>query len=505
MAGAVAALRRSDTPPVAQEAGPYRRPGLVIGTVGLGSALILGAASAFGPLVGLLVLAAVPVALLVLARPDLGAYMLVAAVPVVSGVQRGLPIPGLRLSEIFIGGLSTIILVTARNDQARPWRAFDWLALGYASATFGLGLTQLFSRGEALTSDTLGTLIGPFQYLLLYRAVLVALPDAAQQHRVLRLVLLASIPVSLSALFQNFHLLGVRQLIPSITGVNVDTAYDDAYGTNAQGGGDRATGTFPHWQVLGGYEFWILLLSSATMLSKKPVLSRKWLLVVMALAAGGAFSTVTLTIIITAAVGGVLLTVWYGKIAWVLPALAIGAAVGLPAFGSSLHARVDEQFSNAVNRPAWVPDTMDYRYRLWRDQYLPLIREGRWWTGYGPDSPPNLSFAFTESLYITLMLRGGLPLLLLYVALTVVLVTAAIRARGDPDPARRAAARTIAVGSLLLVPMHFVEPYFVLTGMAPLFWITAAVVMGTAPAREGVRTRFRRPDSRAAVAPAPGV
>ena len=118
----------------------------------------------------------------------------------------------------------------------------------------------------------------------------------------------------------------------------------------------------------------------------------------MGLAAAGLFATVTLTVIITAAIGGVLLAVWYGRIAWVLPAVLIGAALALLAFGPSLQSRIDEQFGDAVNRPAWVPDTMDYRYRLWRDQYLPIVRDGKWWTGYGPDSPPNLSFAFTESL-----------------------------------------------------------------------------------------------------------
>jgi hypothetical protein len=497
MTGATAALGRPDGSRLPNDAAAYRHPGLVIGLVGAGSSLALGVAATFGPLLGLLVLAAVPGVLLVLARPDIGALAMVAAVPVVSGVQRGLPIPGLRLSEILIGGVATLILLTARHDQAQPWRAFDWLALAYACTTFGLGLTQLFSRGEPLTSDTLGTLIGPFQYLLLYRAVLVALPDADQQRAVLKLILLASIPVSLSALFQHFHLLGVRGIIPDITGVDVDTDYDDAYGENAQGGGDRATGTFPHWQVLGGYAFWILLLGAATMLSKRPVLSRKWLLLVMGLAAGAAFATVTLTIIITAAVGGVLLAIWYGRIAWVLPALLIGSALALLAFGPSLQNRVDEQFGDAVNRPAWIPDTMDYRYRLWRDQYLPIVRDGRWWTGYGPDSPPNLSFAFTESLYITLIMRGGVPLLLVYLALISVLVAAAVRARNDPDPARQAAARVMVVGSLMLLPMHFVEPYFVLTGMAPLFWITAAVVVHAAYARETERSRSRRPASSA--------
>jgi len=471
----------------------------VIGLVGLGSSIVLGVAASFGPLLGVLVLAGVPLLLLVLARPAAGALVMVALVPITSGIQRGLPIPGLRVSEILIGGLASIILIRAAEDEARPWKAVDWLFLAYGAVNFGLGLTQLFGRGEPLTGDTLGTLVGPFQYLLLYRAIIVALPEADQQRRALRYLLIASVPVSLSAILQNYHLLGVREFIPNITGVDVGRDYDDAYGVNAQGSGDRATGTFPHWQVLGAYEFWILLMGSATILSKRPVMSRGVLIVVLALAAAAAFATVTLTIIMTAAVGVALLAVWYGRIAWVVPTAVILGALALAAFGPSLERRINEQFEPAVNRPAWVPETMDYRYRLWRDQYLPILRDGRWVTGYGPDSPPNLSFAFTESLYITLLMRGGIPLLLLYLGLTVALLAAALRARGDPDPARQAAARVMVVGSLLLVPMHLVEPYFVMTGMAPLFWITAAMYMGrpvpeTAPAREA------QPAPRAALA-----
>ncbi len=482
MEGARGALRRSMTSVLPWNVGPYKNPGMVIGLVGLGSAIVLGAAASFGPLLGLLALLAVPGVLLVLARPDIGALVLVAAVPVASGFQRGLPVPGLRVSEILIGGLASLILVTAGRDQVRPWRAFDWLALAYGCIGFGLGLTQLFARGEPLTSDTIGTLIGPFQYFLLYRAVLVALPGAEQQRMIIRLLLLSSIPVSLSAVFQHFHLLGVRGLIPNLTGVDLDRDFNDAYGTNAQGSGDRATGTFPHWQVLGGYEFMIILLGSATMLSKHPVLRRPWLLVVMGLAVCAAFATVTLTIIMTAVVGAALLAIWYGRIAWVVPAALICGALALAAFGPSLQTRIDQQFGNAVDRPAWVPDTMDYRYRLWRDQYLPIIRDGRWVTGYGPDAPPNLSFPFTESLYITLLMRGGLPLLLAYAALSLALLAAALRARNSENPAQEAAARVIVVATVLLIPMHTVEPYFVMTGFAPLFWLTAAVAMSAAPA-----------------------
>jgi hypothetical protein len=419
------------------------------------------------------VLAGVPLALLAVMRPDLGALTLVAAAPVLSGLERGLPVPGLRPSELMIGCIAGLILLTADRSAVRPWRSFDWLALGYALATLGLGLFGLFGRGEPLDAGLVGTLIGPFQYLLLYRAVLVALPRPAQRRRALQLLLLASVPVSISAVMQHFGLLGVRELIPELTGADIDS--DPALG---EAEGARATGTFPHWQVLAGYEFWIVALGIAAFLERPRILPIPLLALVLGLAAAGALASVTMTVVLGAVAAALLLGVWYRHLALVLPILLIGGVLALIAFGPSIERRFDEQFGDeGRTRPAWVPATMDYRFRVWRDQFVPAL-EGYWWTGYGPDLPPSIQFDYTESLYFTLLVRGGIPLVFLYLGLTLALLASSIRARDDPDPARRAAARTMAVAIVLLVPMHWVETYFVMTGMATLFWITAALVLG---------------------------
>jgi hypothetical protein len=467
----------------------------VILAVGVGSALLIGAALTVAVWPALLVLAAVPGVLLVLRRPDIGALVLVAAVPITSGMARGLAFPGLRVSELLVAVLATIILVTARTHRSVPWGAFDWLALGYASTNLVLGLSQLLARGEAVTFDLVGTLLGPFQYLLLYRAVLVALPEPEQRRQAIRWLLLASIPVSLSAILQHFHVAGVRGLIPSVTGVNVDTDFGDPFSVAPESDGNRATGIFPHWQVLGAYQFWVLLIGTAALLGRQAIMSRTLLLVVLGLATAAIFTTVTMAVIISAAIGMALLAVWYGRIGWILPTVLIGGALVAFVFGPSFQDRITEQFADAGrSRPAWVPQTMDYRYRLWRDQYLPIISDGRWWTGYGPDPAPNLVFNYTESLYISLLMRGGLPLLLWYLGLMAALATAAYRRRGSPDIATRCAARTTLVAALLLLPMHFVEPYFIMTGMAPMLWITAALALGgrTAERREPLFAPIRR-------------
>jgi O-antigen ligase len=462
----------------------YRHPALAMGTVGAGLALVLGVAASFGVAAGLLVLAGVPLVFLALQRPGVAALVLVAAAPVVSGIRRGLPVPSLRLSEILIAGLAVLILLTADRSRTRPWRTFDWLALGYASAHFGLGFVQLLSRGELPSPELLGTLLSPFQYLLLYRTVLVALPEPEQQRQALRLVLLASVPVSASALLQDFNLFGVRQAIPDLTGVDVDKTY----------GSDRATGTFPHWQVLAGYEFWILLLCVVAALEReRPVMSRGALAMVVALAAAAALATVTLTVLLAVIAGAVALAVWYGGLSRVLPVLLILGALSWLAYAPSFERRLDEQFGDRGHqRPAWVPQTMDYRYRVWRYQFLPVVSDGRWWTGYGPDLPPTIQFRYTESLYVTMLMRGGLPLLFLYVGLMAVLFMDSVRARGDPVPARRGAARVMAVALVLLIPMHSVETYFIFTGMATLFWITAGLALAGLSAPSAVPARAPR-------------
>jgi hypothetical protein len=470
-------------------AGAFRHPGLVIGVTGAGAAIALGAGASIGVLPGLLVLAGIPLALLSVMRPDIGALTLVAAAPVLSGLRRDLPVPGLRPSELLIGLIAGLILLTADRRAVRPWRSFDWLALGYALATLGLGLFGLLARGEPLTAGLVGTLIGPFQYFVLYRAVIVALPHPAQRRRALQLLLLASVPVSVSAILQHFHVLGVRELIPDLTGADIDA---DPELSAAEGG--RATGTFPHWQVLAGYEFWIVALGVAAFLERRRVLPMPLLALVLGLAAAGAIASVTMTVVLGAVAAAVLLGAWYRHLDLVVPVLLIGAVAATLAFGPSIERRFDEQFGDqGRTRPAWVPATMDYRYRVWRDQFVPAL-EGYWWTGYGPDLPPSIQFDYTESLYFTLLVRGGVPLTLLYFGLIVALLASSIRARDDPDPTRRATARTMAVAIVLLVPMHWVEPYFVMTGMATLFWITAALLLGGDTERAPRPTRpARRP------------
>src|SRR5918999_1410676 len=93
--------------------------------------------------------------LLVLRRPLAGAYLLVALVPILSGLRRDLPVPGLRLSELIVAGLAALLLATVETRRARPWSLLDWTALAYCVATLVLGTAALLDRGAPMTLDAI--------------------------------------------------------------------------------------------------------------------------------------------------------------------------------------------------------------------------------------------------------------------------------------------------------------------------------------------------------------
>ncbi len=171
----------------------------------VGASATVGIAAGLGTKTAVAALLGVAVVVIVLVRPVIGAYALVAVVPAVSGLRAGLPVPQLRLSEALIASIGVLLLLLARPGQTPRWRAFDWLAIGYAVANAGLGAVDLLSRGAPITLADADKLLGPVQFFVLYRAVLTTLTTERQRQAALRLLLFASVPVSLLAVLQEMH------------------------------------------------------------------------------------------------------------------------------------------------------------------------------------------------------------------------------------------------------------------------------------------------------------
>jgi O-antigen ligase len=142
--------------------------------------------------------------------------------------------------------------------------------------------------------------------------------------------------------------------------------------------------------------------------------------------------------------------------------------------------RYDEQFGTPASSAGGglVPQTLAYRYEVWTTQYIPAVTASNAWIyGFGPDLPPQVFWKYTESLYLTLILRGGLPLLAVYAALVLAALVATRRVARRSQDERRTMAQVLFVALALLVPLQTIQAYFVQTGMSHLLWILLALVL----------------------------
>ena len=440
------------------------------------ASVALGLALALRPATAVVVVLAVAGGLAVLRRPAFGGYILVGAVPITSGLRAGFPVPGLRLSELLIGTISVVILLSANARQTLRWRTFDWLLLAYSAASVVIGGYALHHHAVHLTSTLIGTLFGPMQFVLLYRAVAISLPLRTQRNMALRLLLLGSIPVSLLALLQQLRISGINSFLANITGTIVFKSYAYAYFA-------RATGPFNHWTPLAGYLLVILLLAISLLLhGVEGVLSRRAMFGVIGLAAVGLLLSAELSAMIALVGGSVALGVWSGRVRFMLRWGLLLIVVLTVAFGSYFVQRLHTEFyqSAGSGRSVLVPQTLQFRYQVWSQQYIPAI-EQQPFTGYGPVLPRSITWLDTESQYVTLLMWGGIPLLVVFLGMMWALFARArslARPSGD-EPSRWAMARTVA---LLVVALYFINaifPYSTSAGLPQALWALVGIMVAT--------------------------
>lgn len=438
---------------------------------------VVAGATGFLPIAAAGLIVAIAVGFAVALSEMFGLVLLAAIVPAASGLARGVPLPGIRLSQAVAGGVGIILLLTARRFVR--WKALDWLALLYAIGTFVLGFYDLLDERGAFGFREIQLLLGPLQFLLIFRATAIVARTPERRRLVLRVLLWASVPVALLAIGQQFNFPGVRSLLVTLT-------RNDVY---APGQVARVTGPFPLWHNLGGYTFMILLTIGALLFRKiDDVLSRPVLLGIGVLNTVALVETLSIAPIAGAVIGLVIIGVWLQGVTRVFAGLAAVLLIGALVFGSRLDARFSAQFdrSPGQQRSALVPQTIQYRYDLWTNQLLPLI-EKHPMTGYGPDLPSQLqNFPYTESLYINLLFRGGVVLLAIGLCLFHAMIRAGlIAARTKDDPLQRALGVALATAVLCLIFMQSIEAYFVDDGTPQVLWI----LLGLLTFRETVTVR----------------
>ena len=475
-------LRESVPPDPSYRSGlaSVERPGLwavrpvvaIIATMTAGAALV-GAATGLHPAMGLGAFAVVALGAVAVtsARPVHLALLLAIAAPTLNGLARGMPIPGLRFTELLIVGIGVLVLLCGSPHAAVPWRAFDWAAMIYVTATVVIGSYNVMENGGLFTSDVVGSLFSPLQYFLLYRVIVTGIRTPGRLKQALRWTLLASIGIGFLGLLQQLDIGPTRSVIGTLTG---NAAYFQSWQfTNFP----RATGLFPFYHSLAAYMMLVILLAAGLLVEDvKGILSRRMLVVVLVCAGGSLMTTATLSPMMGALLGLVVIGISSGRLVragrWIVLGAVLLGVLAAPLLSSRLDAQIEGSDSGLV------PQTVEYRVDVWRDQFLPAL-SGDWLSGYGPTLPDSVEWEHTESLYLTLIVLGGLPLLAAFGALMWALffrARDAVRHRA-PGSAARALGHTLAATVIALIPMNLMWPYFSSLGLPHLLWVLAGLLM----------------------------
>lgn len=457
---------------------------LVVGLALVGS-LVIGVAAAGGWVVGVAGLLAVAFGLAVLLRPAVGGLALVWFVPFLSGLARGLvPIPGappLKVTEGLVGGVAVVVLLACGRRGTVSWGRLDLALLAYVVGTVGLGLLDMHTNGIAISGDTFTKLLGSVQFLLLFRAVRVSLPTPDLRRLAVQGLLLVSVVMSLIGIAQ--VVLGGRlnALLVRLT-----------HSTAADRHGD-ATALFAGKHDLGGYLLVVLLVAVALLLTpRQRVLPRAVLVALLVVTALALALSVALASVAGAVLGVVLMARRRRRLG---PALVVGvmvAAIAAVLFGSTLNTLAGGQFDSppvvtaGTNVPSWVPHGVAYRATVWQDQYLPALSPYLA-TGYGPTLPPGVNWQYTESAYLSFMLLGGLPLLILFGVALWQLWSRAVGAQRDTDPTQQALGLALAALAIVLVVIDVTNPYVLNAGLPHAMWALAGLLVVDRPGRRSRR------------------
>ncbi len=444
------------------------------------SAVPVGAAVAVKPLAGVFVVLAVAAALVLVQRPQASICLMVTVAPACAGLKRGLLVPGLRVSEIAVAGLATLVLVFAQRARAPSWTRAEMMLLLYAAATALLGGADLALRHAPLNGTELGTLLGPVQFVLIVRAVIVGLVHERHRIRAAQCMLGAAAVVGFIALLQLGNVGPTRSVLKAVTG-------SEEYESALAGGVGRVTGPFNIWHELAGFLMPSILLSVALLLNARSPRARLFYGTVLALTGAALLSTATIGPLIATTLGALYLAWRRGVLHVVLAALVPVVLIAALAFGGTLSGRANQQYTTSASsyRIPLLPESISYRVAIFHEQSEPALA-GHWATGFGPDLPVQLTlgnFPYTETAYVTLLLRGGVPLLCIFILLLLTVGRAARdaqrRARSDFDWSVATVVLAMTVSYLIL---QLIESYLLDSGPPHAYWAMVGIMLAAARA-----------------------
>ncbi|WNB85433.1 hypothetical protein [Cellulomonas sp. ATA003] len=408
-------------------------------------------------------------------RPLVAAVLVASVVPATAGLDRGLVVPELKISEILLV-LCLAPLVFRRTARWRRINSIDIALLTVAVTGLALEVANGLNADNLALDMLLRSGLFPAFTFATWWVASRGVSDRRDVDTVLRWVLLVSVVPATLGILQYLDVLGVRAALSSV----VDS------GLLPEPGGtfSRVTGPFTIAHSFGGYLLVPLIIGAVLLLgSRSSVLGRRALATVVAVDAAALVLSVTITTLLWAVAAFLIAATMVQYLRRALAALVSVALLAGLVFWPALADRWQAQTTPASGTAEGaVPQTFQFRILVWQRDYLPLLAEA---APAGLNiGPGDVVFTSTENQYISLILRGGVVLLLATAASLVVLARrAAHAARVEPEHTSLPAAAIF--GILVFLPVACIAwPYVTNAGLPQsLFGVAGAVLAmaGTPP------------------------
>ena len=164
---------------------------------------------------------------------------------------------------------------------------------------------------------------------------------------------------------------------------------------------------------------------------------------------------------------------------WVVATMVGGFLATLGATRSVVQRRIDAEHPTALT--SGVPQSIWWRWRVWTDDYLPLLgRDRNWLGGWGTGVPSSVAYPYTESVYVALLVRGGVIGLALFLALIAAGAMTAWRSTARVDAVERLLGLFVLGTTVVVLICGFVEQIFLDVGAPHLYWVGLGLLAGRA-------------------------
>ncbi len=427
----------------------------------------------------------------IVTKPQFGAYLFLIASPLLVGMARGSIFPLIRPNEalflLILTGLAArvVLEIFAGRRYRILLTPVDVAIFFLAVASSVLPMMARYGRGLPVSSDDLLYAMVLWKYLLLYLVFRGFISTPSQVATCLGLSMASAAVVAVVAMLQVNSLFGVPELL--------FTYYDNPFEGNAKPVTGRGTSTIASSFGVADVMVMNFLIATAWLRNRRGgrgLLAAAAVLFLSGCIVAGAFSGfIGLGVAVLAA--GIIA----GRLRQTLTISVPGAIAASILFWSVIEKRLA-----GFESPTGLPHSWEGRWENLQQFYFPeLFSDLNWLLGVRPSprvpAPETWrTYVYLESGYIWLLWVGGISLVAAFIFFLYVSVRRLWWITRERSDAVGVAATASLAYLMVIVVLMLLDPHLTVRGSADLFFpLLALSFVGAAPA---ARPATRRPFTR---------